>query len=102
MNTIWYQLRRMDGTQIGSADAIILPANIQVFQLRDAVKNKNAERLAAMDPSDLTVYANQASFEDRATGSFLLEDAIVDQNTRQSAFVILVPLPETPGFSMKV
>ena len=59
---------------MGSTDAVTLPAESLVFQLRKQVKAENSNRIL-VDAGELTVYKNMTAYESKET--HLEEDAAV-------------------------
>ena len=100
MTPYWYQLLKEDGTSMGSADAVTLPADSLVFQLRKQVKTENADGLLkGISPAELTVYENKTAYESKQA---LEEDAAVFGvgGSKKNALVVVVPNPKLQGITV--
>ena len=92
--TIWYQLVRENREEIGSADAIVMKLNSAIFQFRDAVKEKNPNKLSHCDASDLVVYENKEEFASKIS---LEEDLVVAGLGQRKANALYVLVPTKVG-----
>ena len=98
---VWYLL--LDSTngqpyKGTSASTVSLPSDHVIDQLRDAVKAENSNNLSGVDPLNLIVYKNRASFDQRnvETGKEepLEEDSMIADlgSLKKDALIVVVPV----------
>jgi hypothetical protein len=101
MNPFWYQLLKEDGTSMGSADAVTLPADSLVFQFRKQVKAENTHGIT-IDARELTVYENKTAYDSKELQMKSSASVAGLGWDEENALVVVVPNPNLRGITVNV
>ena len=93
---VWYTLVNEDGSsyQGATADKLNLRDHADVADFRDAVKLKNANKLATKDASDLLIYQDRMALHDGVPP--LEPDVIISAYGQSKAVALVVVIPASP------
>jgi hypothetical protein len=90
--TIWYQLVRAGGDEMGSVDKVKLFNGSDIADFRKRVKDENSDGLLrGISPAELKVYRNKEEFESKIS---LEEDLAVSGLGQRKANALYVAVPE--------